>query len=373
MARILVVDDEKSIRIVLREFLRKDGHEVQTAEDVPTAFRLLEEHNFDVVVTDIIMPGYTGVDLLKKIHGKWPDIQVIMITGEPNVDTAVEAVRSGAYDYLSKPVNRDAMRNVVSKAARVKALNDEKKRLEEENRKYSEHLEEMVEERTAELEKELAERKRVQQRLKGSLKEKEVLLREVHHRVKNNMQIIQSLFKLQVRNVDDEKIHRILRDAGNRIRSMSLIHEKLYRSKDLVKINFNEYIVNLARDLYQSYRTSTNQIRFRVDCGDISLDINIAIPCGLVINELITNSLKHAFPGDKSGEINIIFKSLDDDRFSLVFSDNGIGIPDEIDFKNTDSFGLHLVNILVEGQLMGEIELDRKYGTKFLIKFGGTV
>ena len=151
MARVLIVDDEENVRIAFRDILEGDGHEVHTAEDVSDANRLMLEHDFDVVVTDIIMPGFKGTDLLKTIHEKHEGVQVIMITGEPTVDTASEAVRAGAYDYLSKPVTGEALKKVVANAAGVKALNDEKEWLTKENQKYQERLELLVEERTAAL------------------------------------------------------------------------------------------------------------------------------------------------------------------------------------------------------------------------------
>ena len=151
MARVLVVDDEENLRVAFREFLEQDEHEVHTAGDVSDANRLMIEYDFDVVVTDIIMPGLKGTDLLKNIHKESKGVQVIMITGEPTVDTASEAVRCGAFDYLSKPASGEALQRVVAKAAKMKALHDEKERLAEENRRYQGHLEHLAKERTAEL------------------------------------------------------------------------------------------------------------------------------------------------------------------------------------------------------------------------------
>ena len=151
MARVLIVDDEKSIRLTLRRFLQGDGHAVEVAEDVEQALAILAEQTMDVVVSDIILPRVTGVELLKRVHERVPDVQVIMMTGEPTVETASEAVRSGAFDYLAKPVERDAVCRVVGQAARVKSLLDEQKRLAADNRRYQEELEERVEERTREL------------------------------------------------------------------------------------------------------------------------------------------------------------------------------------------------------------------------------
>jgi len=151
MARVLVVDDEKSLRVTLGAFIAEDGHEVRSASDVKQALEMLEARDFDVVVTDIIMPRMNGVELLRKIHERRPDIQVIMITGEPTVETASAAVRTGAFDYLSKPISQDTIQRVVGNAVRLKTLKDEKKDLEKENHRYREHLEELVEARTREL------------------------------------------------------------------------------------------------------------------------------------------------------------------------------------------------------------------------------
>ncbi len=160
MAKILLVDDEESIRITVGTFIEEEGHEVHTAEDVTKAFELIEEQDFDVIVTDIIMPKITGIELLRKIHETSPDIPVIMMTGEPEVRSASEAVRAGAFDYLSKPITSDAIKKVIRNATERKALNDETKRLEKENRRYKEHLEELVQERTWELQ-ESEERMRI--------------------------------------------------------------------------------------------------------------------------------------------------------------------------------------------------------------------
>ena len=151
MNRILVVDDEKSIRITLREFLRTDGYEVEMAEDADEAVSLLGQTGFDVVVTDIILPKVTGVDLLKTIRQTDPHVQVVMMTGEPTVETASESLRAGAVDYLFKPISKESILKVVRNAVKIKLLDDEKRRLEEENRKHREELEHLVEERTRKL------------------------------------------------------------------------------------------------------------------------------------------------------------------------------------------------------------------------------
>jgi len=217
---------------------------------------------------------------------------------------------------------------------------------------------------------ELVERKRAEEQLKVSLKEKEVLLKEIHHRVKNNLQIISSLLKLQSTYIKDEQGLAMFKDSQNRIRSMALIHEKLYQSKDLSRINFGEYIHDLSMTLLRSYNASSQSISLETNVNNIWLNIDTAIPCGLIVNELISNSLKHAFPThlEKDNEICIKIDSSEQDKFTLLVSDNGIGLPADLDFQNTESLGLELVCTLAE-QLDGTIEVKTEKGTTFKITF----
>lgn len=213
--------------------------------------------------------------------------------------------------------------------------------------------------------RDVTDRKR-SEKIKQSLKEKEILLQEIHHRVKNNIQVISSLLNLQSRHIKDKKYADMLKESQDRIQSMGLIHEKLYRSGNLARINFNEYITDLVKSLFRSYGASARDIALNIE-GNVFLGIDTAIPCGLIINELVSNALKHAFPHG-GGEITIVFRSFNG-CIELVVRDNGIGMPDNIDFKTTESLGLHLVTILAEDQLGGEITLDKSEGTAFHIIF----
>jgi len=217
----------------------------------------------------------------------------------------------------------------------------------------------------------ITERKHKDEQIKASLKEKEVLLREIHHRAKNNMQIISSLLTHQMENITDEKITGIFTDSQNRIISMSLVHEKLYQSRDLMNVNFEDYINDLGANLFQSYDIQPGNIKLNINVENISLDIDLAIPTGLIINELITNSLKYAFPDGMKGEINVLFRSMNENMLELVVSDNGIGLPENLDFRKTRTLGLHLVTILAENQLHGKIDMNRIKGTEFRISFRG--
>ncbi len=214
----------------------------------------------------------------------------------------------------------------------------------------------------------ITERKLAEEQIKASLKEKEVLLKEIHHRVKNNLQIISSLLKMQSRNVKDEQAQAIFNDSQNRVRSMALIHEKLYQSENLAEIDFAGYARSLAINLFRSYGISEEVVTLRLDVENVLLGVDTAIPCGLILNELVSNSLKYAFPSNRKGEILIHLYKDAGDKYTLVVGDNGVGIPKDLDYRNTESMGLQLVNTLSE-QLEGNLELHNSGGTRFELTF----
>ena len=217
--------------------------------------------------------------------------------------------------------------------------------------------------------KDITERKQAADKIKASLKEKEVLLKEIHHRVKNNLQVISSLLKLQSEYIKDKKSLQKFKESQDRVRSMALIHEKLYQSGDFASISFKDYIKDLVHRLFRSYEADSGKIALRMDLKDVLLGIDIAIPCGLILNELLSNSLKHAFPENREGKINVGLRSVEKNEIELKVSDNGVGLPEDIDFRKTETLGLHLVTILGEDQLGGKIELKRTGGTEFKIRF----
>ncbi len=213
----------------------------------------------------------------------------------------------------------------------------------------------------------VTENKKAEEQIKHSLHEKEMLLKEIHHRVKNNLMVISSLLSLQSRYIKDEASKNIFKESQNRARSMALIHELLYKSTDLKRINFGNYIRTIANELCRMYMTDQSTIKLNLDVDEVMVDINTAIPLGLIVNELVSNSMKHAFPDERSGAIDIIFKS-DNGNYCLVVSDNGVGFSKEKDFKDTETLGLRIVNSLTE-QIDGTIRLDKINGAKFTIKF----
>ena len=251
----------------------------------------------------------------------------------------------------------------------------ERQRAESQLHHAHERLEHRVEERTGELAlanqalaRENEERQQAQGKLSASLEEKEMLLKEIHHRVKNNLQIISSMLNLQADRFDAEAPKAILQESMNRITAMSLIHEKLYRSKNLADINFDDYISSLATDLVHTYAETNGQVTLEMSVDKVDLEIDQAIPCGLIINELVSNAFKHAFPDHRPGKLSIEFAANTEGQFSLIVRDNGVGIPANFDVSKSNSLGMQLVNSLVR-QLQGTIDIQTDAGTCFTIRF----
>jgi len=245
-----------------------------------------------------------------------------------------------------------------------------RKLMESEIRSLNIVLEQRVRDRTEALskanealEEENAQRQEAEKKLQASYDEKVMLLKEIHHRVKNNLQIIASLLNLQSRYIKDESTLAAIRESQNRVKAMALVHEKLYRAEDISHISLNDYIRFLGTNLFQFYDARSRGIQFTLEIHDVNVDIDVAIPLGLILNELISNSLKHAFPEGRKGEIAISVKK-ENHTLTVLYRDTGIGIPAEMDWRNTRSLGLRLVNTLVD-QMNGTVELDRSSGTQF--------
>ena len=216
--------------------------------------------------------------------------------------------------------------------------------------------------------RDITERKKAEDRLQESLREKEVLLREIHHRVKNNMQVISSLLNLQSRRIKDSAVLDMFRESQRRIRSMALIHERLYQSSDLSRIEFSEYLRNLATHLFHSYQVDASRVQLRIEAEEVDLNINTAIPCGLIVNELVSNALKHGFPEGRKGRLQIDLHRVEGDGYTLGVTDDGVGFPRGLDFRRTETLGMQIVNTLAS-QIEASIELDQEMGTRFTIHF----
>jgi PAS domain S-box-containing protein len=213
----------------------------------------------------------------------------------------------------------------------------------------------------------ITESKRAQEIVEASLREKEILLKEIHHRVKNNLQVTSSLLRLQAARIPGAEAQQMLRDSQDRIRSMALVHEMLYRSADLARVDFGEYARSLVQQLLRSYGVDVRQVKHTIDVEHGMLGLDEAVPCGLIINELVANSLKHAFPSNRAGRIWVRIDA-DERRCTLRVGDDGVGFSEELDFRQTQTLGLQLVRTLTD-QLEGTISLSRQAGTEFTVTF----
>jgi PAS domain S-box-containing protein len=214
----------------------------------------------------------------------------------------------------------------------------------------------------------ITDSKQAEEQIKASLKEKETLLHEIHHRVKNNMQVISSLLDLQANGVKDEQIKGALRESQSRVHTMAAVHETLHDSDKLSEIDLKSYLSNITTAIFGTYSVEPGKVMLSNEIEELPVSINQASPLGLIINELISNSLKYAFPGDRKGEITVSIKKTGD-QLQLTVADNGAGIPEDLDWRNLNSLGLKLVRSLAEDQLGGSVEMESNNGTRFIIKF----
>jgi two-component sensor histidine kinase len=329
---------------VLADFMREAGYKVLLATRAETVFETIGRELPDIILLDINLPGITGFEIAARLKAnrRTRGIPVIFMSARTDSKDKVRAFDLGAVDYITKPINLEEGAARINTHLTIR------------------NLQKSLEDRNARLSREIAERKKVEEALrrseeqiKASLTEKEVLLKEIHHRVKNNLQIINSLLNLQSRGIKD---------------SIALVHEKLYQSEDLANVNFGEYVNTLAVRLFDAYSSRLPDVELKVNVESLYLQVNQAIPCALVINELVMNSIKHGFPTGKGGEIAIELKMLDADKVSLSVADNGVGLPKDFKIDTPVTLGMQIINALI-GQLHGTLEVDKSKGTKFIIDF----
>jgi PAS domain S-box-containing protein len=215
----------------------------------------------------------------------------------------------------------------------------------------------------------ITSRKQAEDFIKTSLKEKEVLIREIYHRTKNNMQVISSLLALKAAVIDDENIKSILQDMKDRIQTIALVHQKLYQSQNLSSVDLKDYITDLTNLLMNSHSFESNKISLILDLDSVNIELDTAVPCGLIINELISNSLKYAFPGDRKGTIKVILKKLDEELVELTVCDDGIGIPEGDEYLNKNTLGMELLRGIAEDQLMGTLNINTNNGIYCQVRF----
>jgi PAS domain S-box-containing protein len=460
---IFIVEDDKKLNLLIQKVLQREGFATESAFNASEALERVSDIQNPVLLLDYFLPDMSAEEFIKTLMSKKLNIPFVIITGHGETKSAVEMMKLGARDYITKTPNMVDMlvhriNSIVHDLELEKKLMQAKDALiaserkyrklfdlandaifvadadtgiltfankkaqeliglpfeeiigmhqsqlhpKEDTEKYKKIFEEHIQSGTAISEnifvlnkdkkkipveisagvtaiggkrliqgifRDITDRKLIEKQLKTSLREKEVLFRELHHRTKNNMQVISSLLNIQSAFINNEQVSKIFRETQSRIRSISLVHEKLYQSEDLSNINLYDYIKDLANTLLSGYRMDSEQISLEFDADDVLISIDTAIPCGLIINELITNSLKYAFDDNGTGNIKVLIRPTENSNIELRISDNGKGLPDRFDFNNTKTLGLKLVKKLAESQLRGTIDLIAGKGTEFMIKF----
>jgi two-component sensor histidine kinase len=321
--------------------------------------------NPDVILLDIVMPEMDGFTVCRtlKADENLKNIPVIFLTAlRTDRVSRIQALEAGAEAFLSKPVDEPELIAQIRAMAQIKEAR-------ERQQKEKEHLSVIVAERTRDLQKELEERRRAEEELKVALKEKEVLLRELYHRTKNNMQVISSLLQLKKDQIRDETLARAFTEMENRIQSMALVHRKLYQSQDLTYLNLGEYIRDLVNLVRESYVKAISRVEVVLETEDIKSSIDTTIPCGLIVNELLSNAYNHAFPLGENGLVRIWLIKNGDGFIELGVSDNGVGIGPEFDLEQNSRLGLQIIRILGENQLGGKVSFETDQGLTCRVRF----
>jgi two-component sensor histidine kinase/CheY-like chemotaxis protein len=327
---ILVVDDDRQNRNVLQAMLESFGYRATLASTGPEALSLITSE-IDLLLLDVRMPLMDGYEVARRIREdpEFFDLPIIMVTILDNKADRLQAVESGANDFISKPIDRLELQVRVASLLKMKQAQD---------------------------------------KIKASLREKDVLLREIHHRVKNNLAIVSSLLRLQSRFAADEFHRQMFLDTQNRIRSMALVHEKLYQADNMAGLKVNQYVASLVDDFVASSRTLGRPITVQLYVEEISLGIETVVPLGIILTELISNCFRHAFPDGRTGEIRIELGPSEHKAFRLLVTDNGVGIPECVEDSDPPPFGLDLIRIFSQ-QLKGTMRFTRKQGTEFELEF----
>ena len=342
--RILLVENREADAALIQDMLAR-APEVKTewtrAHTLEEALQLIARCLPSVIILDLSLPDSQGIETIRSLYPVAGDAPILVLTGVADDETGAEAVKEGAQEYLVK--------GEVEPRGLLRAI------------RYA------------------MERKRTEAQLRAALHEKEVLLREVHHRVKNNLQVIASLLRLGGERIKDPRAREIFRDSHGRIRSMALIHERLYLAGDLARVPFREYLRSLTRELFSVQNAWGRGIKLGLDVDDTTLTLDVAIPCGLIIHELVSNALEHAFPDDDNAaadpagnpperRIDMVFRHLESGGYELRVADNGIGLPTAAGLAKRKSLGFELVETLVK-QLGGVLTREQGPGCGVTIVF----
>ena len=343
--RVLQIEDSESDAALMVRLLEKAGYTIlaRRVEEAEGMRAALAQDSWDVIICDYNLPQFDGGAALKLLHETGLDIPFIIVSGVIGEDVAVTMMKSGAHDYLRK--------NHLARLAPAVAREIGEARVRRDRRRAQDALQEMVVE------------------LEAALTEKTVLLREIHHRVKNNLAVISSLLNMKAEATTSPEARQALAESQQRVFSMALIHELLYRSDHLDRVDFLAYARQFVPTLGSVYLSEPGRVAIEMDVDPIELSIEAAVPCALILNEFLSNAFKHAFPGRQKGKIRVSFHESGPDTLELAIEDDGMGTPAGLlEARNTKSLGLKIVRILTK-QLGGSLQQEACRGARFVLRF----
>jgi two-component sensor histidine kinase/ActR/RegA family two-component response regulator len=373
MKKILLVDDRQENLYLLNSLLTGNGYLVEQATNGEEALQLARQQQPDMIVADVLMPVMDGFELCHNIRNdkSLKNTAFVFYTAS-YLDQRDKnlAENLGVDRYLLKPQEpADLLRifkEVLDQRERSETRGINQKPLHEKQylREHNESLIRMLEKKIEELNRsrevlkdEILVRKQTEEKLKASLREKEVLLKEVYHRTKNNMQVILALFDLQQRKLSDVSTKEVFQKMSARIYSMSMVHDLLYRSKNLYEIHLDDYVTKLTQRLLSVYNTAETTVDLELDLAATPLNIQFAVPLGQVINEIVCNSMKYAFKGKSQGRIYLSSRQANE-QFILIIGDDGIGMQNPEENQSSNTLGAYIIRAVVENQLFGRLAID---------------
>lgn len=346
--RILHVEDSLSDAALTERSLTRAGYDVYSERVVnaPQMLAALAKQSWDLIIADYRLPEFDAPSALSLLQQSGRDIPFIVVSGAMGDELAVAIMRSGAQDYLLKTdLARlaPAVEREIGDARTRRGREQAERALNESEERFTQQGEAL--DRQTQL-----------------LLRRETMLREIHHRVKNNMQVMSSLLRLQSRAASNPETTKMLEENQNRIQSMALLHELLYQSEDLAVVDFPKYLRRMVDQLFRAYGVDARRIGLRAELDPVGLELDDALPCGLLTSEVISNCLKHGFPQGRGGEVRILLRRKSTTSIALVVSDNGVGLPANLDWATSPSLGLRLVRALAE-QLQANLDIRSQGGT----------
>jgi two-component sensor histidine kinase len=354
LLQVLQVEDSATDAALIERALSKAGYHVYTervmnAQEMQAA---VASRSWDVIIADYRLPAFDAPAALAIVQKSGNDIPFIVVSGAIGEELAVALMKAGAHDYLLK----DDLARLAPAVQRE--IGDARSRRA---RQMAEHALDVSEKR-------FTVQGAALDRQTELLLQRETLLREIHHRVKNNMQIMSSLLSLQARTASNPETARMLEENQHRIQSMALLHEILYQSEDLASLDFSKYLRRMVDHLFLSYGANNRPIRLHTELDAVRFELDDALPLGLLISEVISNSLKHGFPEGRAGEIRVLLQYQPSTAVLLVLSDNGVGLPGDLDWTASPSLGLRLVRALAQ-QLHATLDIHSEGGTEVKLTF----